>query len=299
MKSAPVELAHAVKACKEEKEPKQVKSRFFRDEHHPWIKKQEFKDLSGPELLSMIIERNVSEKGQEEGRPPAWVFDLDSTLFCTGPRLKNIYAEFLREHPGAPLLWQQILPRLQPQTQRYDLERTFRELLAETHAQLSESEARTLWDAFRHFWRERFFLSRHIFFDEPYEGAAAYVHAVAKAGFEIVYLTGRDRPRGYTGSRDALKRSGFPMGQHTHLVLKPHKDTMDLEFKARALDTLRRRFRIDVLIDNEPENLVMMAQRVPEAEIVLFHSIMSAREPGSGYREALRGRTAWRLSGFT
>ncbi len=296
--SAPVELTHAAGACKEEKELDRVKKRFFRDEGHPWIKKQEFKDLSGPELLAMVVERNVSGVSQPSGRPPAWVFDLDSTLFCTGPRLRNIYAEFLREHPGAPVLWQQLLPRLHPEAQRYDLERTFRELIAETHAEVSESEALMIWDAFRHFWRERFFLSRHIFFDEPYEGAASYVHEVAKAGFEIVYLTGRDRPRGYPGSREALKRSGFPLGQHTHLVLKPDQHTLDLAFKARALDTLRRRFRIDVLLDNEPENLVMMAERVPEAEIVLFHSIMSEREPRGEYREALRGRTAWRLSGY-
>ncbi len=275
-----------------------MKTRFFRDELHPWIKRQEFKDLSGPDFLEQTLKRLASKPEDALAKPAAWVFDLDSTLFCTGPRLRNIYAEFLREHPGAPLLWQQLLPRLEPQAQRYDLERTFRELVAQTHPEIAAEEGSAIWEAFRDFWRERFFLSRHIFFDEPYEGAAAFVHEVAKAGFEIVYLTGRDRPRGFHGSHEALKRSGFPMGERTHLVLKPHKEIPDLAFKSRALASLRGRFRIDVLIDNEPENLVMFAEQVPESEIVFFHSIMSSRVPENDYREALGERTAWRLDGY-
>lgn len=189
---------------------------------------------------------------------------------------------------------------LNPEIQRYGIPQTFffvfRQMgLPEAEA---ETEARALWKDFHDFWMTEFFLSRNIVFDTPYEGAQAFVREIHERGYHVIYLTGRDADRAQAGSHEVLKRWGFPMGDRTHLWLKPSRDQDDLEFKDMASAKLRAQFRVKGLIDNEPENLVMFAERFPEAEIVFFHSIMSKRDPVRSYAKALGTRSAWRLNAF-
>lgn len=268
--------------------------KYFRDEEHPWIKGLDLIDISPEALLEL-----VGSASSAKGAPPAWVFDLDSTLFCVGPRIRSIFLEFLRHHPQPRLEWHQVLPRLSPSIQRYDIERTFRDILSDWNSFEAPRLAAELWTEFRDFWSARFFSGRHMHFDEAYPGAVDFVREVLGRGFEVVYLTARDVPRTAQGTENALRQAGFPLGGRAHLLMKPVAGESDLSFKHRATSILRSRFEVKVFVDNEPENLEMAARAFPAAEIVLFHTVMSERVPEGDYRSLLGEREALRLTTYS
>jgi hypothetical protein len=270
-------------------------SDHFVDLDHPWIRSQEFSELSASELFARVQAREKSTSG----KPEAWVLDLDSTLFCVASRSRSIYVEFLRAHPQPRLEWQKALAWLNPRYQLYDIERTFREIFAQWNSQTAAELAAELWAEYRPFWEKRFFSNRHLHLDAPYAGAVEFAHAVRERGFNIVYLTGRDAPRNAPGTAASLKRAGFPFGPDTYLMMKPAREQSDLEFKLRAASVLRSRYDIRVFLDNEAENLVMAAREFPRAEIVFFHSIKSQRLPLADFRALLGERPALRLKSYS
>jgi FMN phosphatase YigB (HAD superfamily) len=268
---------------------------YYKEEDHLWLKTQNFCDTQAQQLWGLLGAPHAGE-----GAPSACIFDLDSTLFCTASRNSRVFWRFLRERDEVPLLWFKLWNYLSPQTQRYSIPKTFFEGMS--YLGLSEAEIERelplLWQEYKDFWAEEFFLSRNIAHDEAYPRASETLWALYNKGFEIVYLTGRDSQRGREGTFEALKRGGFPLGTGVHLRLKPNADHGDLEFKRKAIRRLNAEFRVHLSIDNEPENLVMFAQELPASEIVFFHSIMSARLPRQNYDEALAGRKAWRIDSF-
>lgn len=233
------------------------------------------------------------------GAAPTWIFDLDSTLFCVSPRIRNIYMEFLRAHPKPQPVWERLLPRLTAATQRYDIAETFRLLLANGEVTGYETEAAELWDEFKTFWDEHFLSNRYLHSDAAYPHAAEFVHRVRAEGFEVVYLSARDHLRTAQGTHQNLYAQGFPMGEGTQVLLKSSIEETDLEFKKRATSVLRTRYDIKVFVDNEPENVVMAAEEFPHALIVFFHTVMSARMPTRDYLAALGGRPALRLWNYS
>jgi len=266
---------------------------FLRETDHPWFQGHEFVDVRAPELLERLRPLPT------EGKPAAWVLDLDSTLFCVGPRVRASFDRFLREHPKAPLEWHRVLPFLTAQTLRYSLERSFREILERWNSREEAAvKAKELWEAFHEPWKTAFFSNRFLYLDEPYPGAREFLASLRESGRELVYLTGRDAPRTKAGTLEALRLSGFPWDAGCHLFMKPDGETSDLDYKRRAISVLRQRFGVEALLDNEPENLVMFAKEVPEAEIVFFHSIMSPRMPTGELRRYLQDRKLWRLVSY-
>jgi len=274
-----------------------MNEKAFRDTTHPWILGQRFEDVTTSELLAFSPPLHSKV---EMGAPQAWVFDLDSTLFCTAPRNKRVLWRFLRQLEDFPAHWMRVWSQLSPAVQRYGIPHTFYTVFREQGWPDADAkaEARRLWEAFQEFWNEEFFLSRNIVFDTPYPGALEFVREIYERGYHVVYLTGRDSARARAGSYEALRESGFPVGERTHLWLKPHREQDDLHFKDLATRKLKAQFQVRALIDNEPENLVMFAERFPESEVVFFHSIMSRREPTRSYSKALGSRKAWRLMEF-
>jgi len=274
-----------------------MNEKAFRDSSHPWILKQSFADATAQGLLSFSP---TVDPASCTGAPSAWVFDLDSTLFCTAPRNKRVLWRFLRQLEDFPPHWSRLWSELTPEIQRYGIPQTFYYVFRQQGFPEGEAqaEARKLWDAFRDFWTVEFFLSRNIVFDTPYAGAVEFVRKIYDRGYHVIYLTGRDSDRAQAGSHAVLRESGFPMGERTHLWLKPYRDQDDLHFKAMASAKLKSQFQVRAFIDNEPENLVMFAEKFPQAEVVFFHSIMSKRDPVRSYKEALGSRQAWRLFDF-
>lgn len=271
-----------------------MKKRFFQQLDHPWLAKQSFKDIDPRELLN-----NIERGGASGGRPEAWIFDLDSTLFCVGPRIQSIFHSFLREHPGAPLHWHKALPALGADSHRYGIEESFYHIFVQHDERQAASMARELWHEFKAYWDEHFFSDRYLHHDLPYPGAREYLEAVEAKGFEIVYLTGRVRTDTRRGTVDALRAAGFPRGIHTHLFMKPDSSITDLEFKDRVSRTLAHRFDVRVSIDNEPENLLVFARHFSRAEVIFFHSVMSERIPEEDYSHALNGRQVWRMHDYS
>ncbi|MEO5668445.1 MAG: HAD family hydrolase [Bdellovibrionota bacterium] len=274
-----------------------MNEKAFRDYNHPWIDKQRFVDVGTEELLRLSPSLASTDFA---GAPPAWVFDLDSTLFCTAPRNKRVLWRFLRQREDFPQAWIRAWSALTPSIQRYGIAQTFYYVFREQGLPQEEAqlEAKSLWNAFRDFWTVEFFLSRNIVFDTPYDGALEFVRSIYERGYHVVYLTGRDSDRAQAGSHEVLRRCGFPMGERTHLWLKPSREQDDLEFKAIAAAKLKAQFSVRALIDNEPENVVMFAEKFPEAEVIFYHSIMSPREPSRSFAKALGERKAWRLVAF-
>jgi FMN phosphatase YigB (HAD superfamily) len=269
---------------------------FFQDFEHPWIKIQNFEDVSAKQILEAF-----PPVDDENSPPRAWVFDLDSTLFCTAPRNKRVFWRFLRERARTPQLWMKLWAALSPNNQRYSIPRTFYDVL---HRELGLSsdeawaEASLIWSEFQDFWMTEFFLSRNIARDLPYEGAVDFVRELHLRGYHIVYLTGRDSLRAYEGTYQVLREHRFPMDSRTHLRLKPHAQMEDLAFKAQASRRLDAEFDVCALIDNEPENLVMFSEMFPKAEVIFFHSIMSARLPQKPWAQILGSRKPWRMNSF-
>lgn len=270
---------------------------FHQDRDHAWVRSQSFAELTSQQILS---ETKWSSK-TTSSRPEAWVLDLDSTLFCTAPRNKRVFWRFLREHPQPPMLWMRLWSYLSPLNQKYSIPHTFGSILRH-EMNFSEADARLetiqLWDVYKDFWLNEFFLSRNISRDLPYAGAAEFVNSLYKKGYHLVYLTGRDAERGWAGTYQALKSAGFPTGDNTYLRLKPESKMGDLEFKTEAVRRISREFNIKAFIDNEPENLVMFAEEAPASEIIFYHSIMSSRLPSKGLKEMLGSRSAWKLNTF-
>lgn len=267
---------------------------FFRDEEHPWIKDIKFNDLKASDLLSIL-----AQKLRHRVRSRAVLFDLDSTLFNLGLRHRQIFGDFLRTQNPVPLHWHRVYSELGLHNHEYIFERTFLRIFKSWNAELAEEWTHKLMEKFRPFWEKRFFSNWPLFYDQPYAGAPQFVHEVLKMDFEIVYLTGRDRPGGQGGTMASLKHWNFPWNMHTHLFMKPAKIIPDLEFKAQVSDVLRSRFDMAMSLDNEPENCVMFADKFPQSDIVFFHSIMSPRMPMKNYHDVLGERAAHRLKDFT
>lgn len=264
--------------------------KFFQDHDHDWVREQDFHDTTAAELLAHVPVRSLGAP-----RPDAWVIDLDSTLFCVGPRVRSVFGEFLRRHPAPPPGWQRIYPFLESSVQRYSIEGTFEKIIATWDARGAREQAHELWSSFQDYWNEHFFSNRYLSQDIAYPGARDFVAQLVARGTEVVYLTGRDRPRTGAGTIQALRAAGFPMGETAHLFMKPDREIADLDYKRMSAQVLRSRFEVRALVDNEPENLVMFAREFPRAEVVFFHTIMSGRVPLEDFRTLLGGRKPWRL----
>ncbi len=269
---------------------------FHQETHHPFVEQvQEWLEIQ--QLLKRVEERRALPA--QSKKPPAFVFDLDSTLFCTAPRLRRIFKKYLRSIERPEMLWMRLADDLGSMAQCYSVPETFyRLLLRYQDAAAAEKIAKDLWRDFEPLWKEEFFLSRNIVGDPPYIGAVDFVHAVRSLGYSLVYLTGRDVERGLDGTAHTLRRWNFPTGPETQMILKPRREMRDLEFKTLVARTLASRFQVEFVIDNEPENLVMFAERIPSSEIIFYHSIMSRRLPQREWAQVGAGRSLLGLKSF-
>jgi hypothetical protein len=98
----------------------------------------------------------------------------------------------------------------------------------------------------------------------------------------------------------SLTAWGFPQGERTKLILKPgfRWSVSDVEFKQNASRAIAKEFEVVASLDNEPENLHAFAEHFPNSEIVLFHSIMSKRNPEASIFDDLGKRDLVLLKSF-
>ncbi len=184
------------------------------------------------------------------------VFDLDSTLFWTGPR----HLRILREFAEGDAELERIVDGMRAEDIGYDAD------LALRAAGWAADSGELL-----RFWGARYFTSEYLAEDRPYPGALEFAAACAALG-DVVYLTGRAEPTMGQGTRDSLARWGFPRGE---LLMKPSVHLPDSAFKAEAVGRLHG---VVATFENEPGNANLLARAFPSA---LHFLVRTAHSPNA------------------
>ena len=194
------------------------------------------------------------------------VYDLDSTLFCTGPRnfaIARAFSEF--RHQLRP-----FVDQLESHRMGWNVIADLLDLGFTDKAILTE---------LRHFWRATFFTDHFVKMDSVYPGAVELVNAVRKAGCLTFYLTGRDDPGMRQGTLQALASAGFPMpAEDVILRLKPTWEEEDLAFKIQVFEELYGLGEVVLVFENEPVNANCFLHAFPTATVVL-HATIHAPDP--------------------
>lgn len=187
------------------------------------------------------------------GPKPVVTFDLDSTLFDNRPRQKAILSEFAKVHSLTGV-------------ERIPIEEIDGWHLVESIDRLGGIAGReeALRAAFKPFWRDRFFTSEFCRYDVALPGAAEFVHATARAGAQIVYLTGRHEAM-KQGTADSLKECGFPAAT---LMVKPTFEMTDTQWKEIAVAKIRELGPVVACFDNETTHVNRLKGAFPEALVV-------------------------------
>jgi hypothetical protein len=133
-------------------------------------------------------------------------------------------------------------------------------------------------DAFREFWRERFFTSEYCVDDQLIQGAAIYAHAVNQTGAQLCYVTGRHELMRW-GTIECFRRVGLPLpGSRIELLMKPTFDESDDEYKGRTYEVLRQLGTVVAAFDNEPAHINGYREAFPDALSVHIATDHSPRE---------------------
>ena len=198
-----------------------------------------------------------------EGSRPIAVYDLDSTLFCTGPRNLAIARAFANYRP-------QLLPyvdQLTAESMGWNVMGDLEALGFGDQAILTE---------LKHFWRATFFTDHFVKLDSVYPGAVELVKTVQEAGCLTYYLTGRDEQGMRQGTLEALANAGFPApGADVILRLKPTWEEDDLLFKMNLFTELHGLGEVVLAFENEPANANRFHRAFPNARVVLHATIHS------------------------
>lgn len=209
--------------------------------------------------------RKLANRSLDAPRPIA-VYDLDSTLFCTGPRNLAIARAFSHYRPQIS----PFLDRLNPDQMGWNVMKDIEDLGFQDQAVLIELRA---------FWRATFFTDHFVKLDSVYPGAAELVKAVQKAGCLTFYLSGRDEPGMRQGTLEALEAGGFPMpSEDVILRLKPTWEEEDLAFKLHVFQELQAIGEVVLAFENEPANANKFLHGFPGATVVL-HATIHAPNP--------------------
>lgn len=210
-------------------------------------------------LLDRIVE---SCKSDGKSRTPVVVFDLDGTLMDNRPRSVAIFREladaWMHRHPEEA----RAIRKSRPEELAYAVTDSLTRLGVRTTDLLEEATS---------FWKERFFRDAYLVHDIAIAGAPAFVHELYRAGANIVYLTGRDLPLMGLGSWTSLRDLGFPIGVvGTELVVKPHFDMPDTEFKRAVAPALARLGTVIGVFDNESANCNLLLEAHPGASSIFL-----------------------------
>lgn len=225
------------------------------------------------QILKDIIDR--SKKVLTSGKPVLAVFDLDSTLFDVSPRIQKIIHDFadtsptLANDPATKDLLKACRTQNTDWGMRGALER----------AGLKHTDNVELTDAIRKFWKEKFFSSEYLKFDEPFDGAIDYVNKLYDLGVELVYLTGREEVKMKPGTLEGLSVHGFPYNPpRATLAMRPSHQTEDELFKNEwFLKTPKHLYEVIWFFENEPLNIDAIRKAHPEVQTVFVDSTHSGK----------------------
>lgn len=209
------------------------------------------------------------DETRHSARLPVVVFDLDSTLFTTGPRNWAILQEFVAQSAHAGLAEQ--VAGLRPEDIGWNIHECLK------HRGIGHPK---LWHELQEFWAERFFTDAYVLHDRALPGAAAFVTACHTRGALIYYLTGRHVGGMEVGTVSALRSEGFPFWRgRCVLHLKPSFEMSDRAFKDDAIGDIRSyRGEIAATFENEPGNANLFQRAFPHA---LHFLLLTVHSPGA------------------
>ncbi len=211
------------------------------------------------ELLGGVIERI---RAADKRCTPLVVFDLDGTLLDNRPRTCAILHELAER-------WAEQRPQQADRLRKARYE-VLEYLLADNLKQLGVNDDAHLSEALE-YWKSRFFFDELLCHDIPLAGAVAFSKACYDAGATLVYFTGRDLPNMALGTFASLRDHGFPIGvPGTELVLKPHAEMSDEEFKRSVTPLMKRSGVVTAAFDNEPGNCNIFKELFPETDVFLL-----------------------------
>lgn len=104
--------------------------------------------------------------------------------------------------------------------------------------------------------------------DVPVKGSVEVLSRLRSLGLGTIYLTGRHHSKEESLKSETLKtlsRFGFPIPNGTDIILcmKPRKMSPTDDFKRAVLERLATRLDLAVGVDDEPDDLRVMADFIP------------------------------------
>ena len=113
---------------------------------------------------------------------------------------------------------------------------------------------------------------------EPLPGAVEYVHALARAGATIVYLTGR--PEAWRKDAELqLERAHLPLGGPHRVMLNPVAQPAYL-FKGQVRPQILALGTPIAFFDNEKRNIRVFREQYPEARVFRLKTTSYYSDPG-------------------
>lgn len=224
----------------------------------------------GHSRLREVAERVEACRGR--GTLPVVVFDIDSTLYDTGPRNLRILEEFAEARRRSRPEIDALVERVRGTEIGWNVMDALR------RAGCADQE---LLDDLGRFWGRRFFTDTFVVFDEPVPGAPGFVRDCHERGAFVYYLTGRHVGGMEVGTVQALVRDGFPWGiGRTLLHLKPDFETPDAAFKDEALRDIRSLGgEVIATFENEPGNANLFSRAFPGALGFLLETTHAPNPP--------------------
>ena len=248
-----------------------------------WIAACHFHDLTEAEVLAEVARRAQSVENS------LVLLDLDGTLYDVAPRTLHILKQW-RDSDAA-----RAYPRVREALGSLDLSHigySLNDAFLALGLDRDDPQLRPAFEDAKKFWGRRFFTSEYLPHDLPYAGAAKFAQQIHELGAEIIYLTGRDEPGMGEGTRANLIRDGFPWEkERTFLMCKRDASFDDLLHKKQAAAHIRERGNLIASFENEPKNLVALAELFPDAMHVFVETFCSDHE-------AMPCRGIYRIKGF-
>ncbi len=223
------------------------------------------------------ILQNITEEitvHKNNGKNVIVVFDLDSTIIEVTPRMTQILRDFTQDkHHRIRYMRECVkLERYSHHPKDWGIEHSLERL----------GLAGTSFDFYKdlmNFWKKRFFSNAYLHLDEPVPGSKEFLTELVSKGADVAYLTARENSCMLEGTIESLKKLEFPLHPKLkNLILKDDNSKSDCEFKRDVLKKYLRDYASVWFVENEPVNLNLVYQTLPQVKLVYFDSVHSGRE---------------------
>ncbi len=236
-----------------------------------WVADCAFPPTTDADVLRRVLQAVTEAKAA--GENPVVVFDLDSTLYSTGPRALAALRMVLEKH--SELFSDDARRRIEgiQQFTWFSVPDAFEDIGLSMMAEANIA----LWKKVAPFWFTYYRLAETVALDTLFEGAADYVRKVHEAGATIAYVTGRQKALMEESTVANLLRDRLPFGAAArgHLFLKTPEFREDILFKASTVAKVKELGTVVATFDNEPGNVVVFADGFPTAINVFVDTVMS------------------------